>query len=257
MDGAAAALLLETGFSHCRVVAVEHGGLLSALFLTGLIGSFSHCVGMCGPFVLSQAVARLEAVTAARLSERTRLTAALLLPYHLGRASSYALLGALAAWFAGRFGALTGVRWLSAALLVLAALGFLVTALARLGARLPVSPGLPGATGWAMALADAVRPLFATPVGLRGYALGLSLGFLPCGLVYGALAVAAATGDALAGTFGMLAFAAGTVPALLAVGLAGYAADHAWRRRVAQVLPAMMIANAGFLAWLAGRMVAG
>ncbi len=77
------------------------------------------------------------------------------------------------------------------------------------------------------------RPLFARPVGFRGYALGLMLGFLPCGLLYGALAAAAASGDPLTGAFAMIAFALGTVPALLAVGLAGHVAGQRWQGLVA------------------------
>jgi sulfite exporter TauE/SafE len=53
--------------------------------------------------------------------------------------------------------------------------------------------------------------------------LGLLLGLLPCGLVYGALAVAAATGSALSGALAMLAFAAGTAPALMSIGVIGRA----------------------------------
>ncbi|MEI6559931.1 MAG: sulfite exporter TauE/SafE family protein, partial [Rhodospirillaceae bacterium] len=106
------------------------------------------------------------------------------------------------------------------------------------------------------ALAGLVRPLWsgAGPVGWRGYALGLALGFLPCGLVYSALAAAAATRQPLAGAAGLLAFAAGTVPALVAVGLAGHAAGRRWRGALLRITPLVMIGNAGFLAWLAWRL---
>lgn len=54
------------------------------------------------------------------------------------------------------------------------------------------------------------RPLFAAPFGWRGYLLGVMLGFIPCGLVYGALVLAAATGAALNGGAVMLVFGLGT-----------------------------------------------
>jgi sulfite exporter TauE/SafE len=101
-----------------------------------------------------------------------------------------------------------------------------------------------------------VRPLFARPIGWRGYALGLALGFLPCGLLYGALAAAAAAGDALAGGFGMLAFAVGTVPALLAVGLAGHVAGDRFRGTAVRVMPVVMLLNAAALSYFAWRTVA-
>ncbi|MBY0430344.1 MAG: sulfite exporter TauE/SafE family protein, partial [Rhodospirillales bacterium] len=47
---------------------------MASLFLTGLVGSLSHCAGMCGPFVLSQVAARLESRPASRMREWHRLT---------------------------------------------------------------------------------------------------------------------------------------------------------------------------------------
>ena len=255
MDAPGAVLLLENGFAHCRVVVEQQGGLIAALFFAGLAGSLSHCAAMCGPFVLAQVGARLEAVPACGLSEWHRLRGALLVSYHLGRACTYALLGALAGWFAGEFGALSGVRWLSAALLALAAIGLLAAAGVRLGGgRFLEGWFSGGAVG--SALARLARPWSggAGPVGWRGYALGLILGFLPCGLLYSALAAAAATREPLAGAAGMLAFASGTVPALVAVGLAGHAAGRSWRGALTRLAPPILIANALLLGWLAWRL---
>ena len=47
------------------------------------------------------------------------------------------------------------------------------------------------------------------------------LSALPCGLLYAALAAAAATGSVLAGAIAMAAFVAGTLPALFGVALLG------------------------------------
>jgi sulfite exporter TauE/SafE len=56
---------------------------------------------------------------------------------------------------------------------------------------------------------------------LGEYVTGVSLGFLPCGLVYGALAVSAGCGAPAMGAAAMAAFALGTAPALVAVGYGG------------------------------------
>ncbi len=114
--------LLSTGIAHCRAAVGEHEGLLASLFMAGLLGSITHCVGMCGPFVLAQTVSRLEDRPAAQMREWHRLAGAALVPYHLGRATTYAALGAAAAALAAGMIHVTGLRWLSAALLVLAAL---------------------------------------------------------------------------------------------------------------------------------------
>lgn len=246
---------LSYGLAHCRTVAVEHGGLLSSLFLAGLIGSAGHCVGMCGPFVLGQAVSRLEGVPAARMTEFHRLAGAALVPYHFGRMTTYALLGAAAGALAGEMIDVTGMRWISAGLLTLAALFFLGYAVRRLGVALPwLASG--GETWWSRTVGRRVRPLFDRPTGLRGYVLGLALGFLPCGLLYGAVAAAAATGSALSGAMAMVAFALGTVPALIAVGLAGHVAGARWSNAVVRVTPFLFVVNAAALSYLAWRMVA-
>ncbi len=255
MDAPGAILLLENGFAHCRVVIEQADGLLVALFLAGFSGSFSHCAAMCGPFVLCQVEMRLEAVPARNLSERQRLYSAVLLPYHLGRTVTYMTLGAVAGWFAGQFGALAGVRWLSVALLGLAAMGFLAAAGMKLAPRLPSGRRLSGdAVG--SALARVARPLCggAGPTGWRGLALGLTLGFLPCGLLYSAIAAAAATRDPVTGAVGLLAFAAGTVPTLVAVGIAGHAAGRKWQSAAARITPLILTCNAAFLGWLAWRL---
>ena len=103
--------MLAAGLAHCQAVAVEHGGLLASLFLAGLVGSATHCVGMCGPFVLAQTVARLEERPASDMREIHRLSGAALVPYHLGRATTYAGLGAIAALVAGGFIEITGAEY--------------------------------------------------------------------------------------------------------------------------------------------------
>jgi sulfite exporter TauE/SafE len=97
--------------------------------------------------------------------------------------------------------------------------------------------------------------LFDRPVGWRGYALGVALGFIPCGLLYGALAAAAGSGSALAGALAMIAFALGTVPALFAVALAGHVVGERWRGTLGRATAALMLVNAAQLTYLAWRTV--
>lgn len=200
------------------LTALGAGGLptvMAALFLAGLAGGVTHCAAMCAPFVLAQSAALADRHAGGGVLRR--LSGAALLPYHLGRGLGYAALGALAGGAAGLVTQASGLRWLLAALLALAALAMFAQASARLGALLPALrlPGLP--QGWQ----GAMGRLMAAPTGWRGVALGLLLSALPCGLLYGALAGAAATGSALAGALAMAAFVAGTVPALVGVAALG------------------------------------
>lgn len=246
--------LLAGGVAHCRAVAIEHGNLLASLFLAGLIGSATHCTGMCGPFVLSQTMARLEAVPAERMREFDRLRGAALVPYHLGRASTYALLGAVLASLAGGLVDLAGLRWFSAALLVLAALFFAGYGLRALAVPIPWL-GSGGTSWWSRTVAPTAAPFLRRPVGWRGYILGVALGFLPCGLLYGALAAAAASGDAAGGALAMIAFTVGTVPALLAIGYAGHVVGSQWRRTALRAMPFLMLVNAAVLSYVAWTMM--
>ena len=211
-------------------------GLIGSLFTVGLAGSIAHCAGMCGPFVLAQ-------VPAARGTRAgSVLIRGALVPYHLGRLTTYALLGAAAGGFGGSLAhALPQSRLVLGLFLLVAAALFLVQALKGLGiARAGTARG--SAVG--AVLARIARPLLSRRDGLSGYALGVALGFLPCGLLYGALAAAAGTGSALAGALAMAAFTASTVPALMAIGIAGAGIAQRWRAVARRLVPPLQAINA-------------
>jgi len=62
------------------------------------------------------------------------------------------------------------------------------------------------------------------------------LGFLPCGLIYGPLAVAAANGSPLRGGMMMLALGLGTVPMLMIFGSATGTVSAVFRNIMFRVL---------------------
>ena len=249
------AMILGDGFAAiCGIdPAALRGGMLVALLLAGAAGSLMHCVGMCGPLVLGQVADRMACLAGGRLTSAHRLRAGLLLPYHAGRVTTYALLGA-ASGFIGSAGA-ANFRPVGGALMLFAALLFLRQAVRRLGGR-----AAPPAAGWGRALARLAGRLDRTrPAG--GFVLGLLLGLLPCGFLYAALAASAAAGGAGAGAAAMAAFGLGTVPALAALGLAGGAvggvlARH-WRAALAVATPWILGANAALLALLGVQALAG
>lgn len=236
------------------LTALGAGGLaalLLAMFVAGLAGGVAHCALMCAPFVLAQVAAGADRSLAG--GALRRLSGAALLPYHLGRLIGYALLGAVAGALSGLVSGIAGVRaWLALPLL-LAALVCLVMAVERLGvvawpSRLRLAA--PGAF-----LSGRIGRLLDDPAGPRGVLLGVLLSALPCGLLYGALAGAAASGSALAGALAMAGFVLGTVPALVAVGMAGRLAlrrADAWLRPAGTLL---LLVNAVLLAALAVRQV--
>ena len=228
------------------------GPTLPGLLLAGLTGGMMHCGPMCGGFVLGQVSDRLARLPAGRMCEAARIGSALLLPYHLGRLTSYAMLGALAATLGAAAGGQPWFRALSSGLLLLGALLFAAHAIVRavpsLRAVLPRLDAAPPV--WGRTLARLSRRIDRGRWG-GGLLLGLVLGFLPCGILYAALAVAAASGAPGRGALAMLAFGLGTMPSLIAVGLAGHLAARVWRHRLAALAAPVMLANAALLALLA------
>ncbi len=249
---------MHDGFAMTAFAYFPHGdvgglALVAAMLLAGAVGGFTHCVGMCGPFVLAQTTARLESVPAARMREFHRLAGAALAPYHMGRATTYVALGAVAGIAGQSIRMIPGLDWVAAGWLVFAAVMFLAYAVFGSGV---LRAAAAKESRWGRALGRFARPLFARPTGMRGYALGLMLGFLPCGFLYAALAVAAGSGGALGGATAMAAFVLGTTPGLVAVGLTGHVAAGRWRQVAAVAAPVLMASNAGMLAFAAWRLVA-
>jgi uncharacterized protein len=229
--------------------------LLAGLFMAGLVGGAGHCITMCGPFVVSQVTARLKAVPASHMTEMSRLSGAALIPYHLGRTTTYAFLGMAGGFLSGGVATVSGLSGFSTVFLVLAAVFFFGYAAASFGFRIP-GFGTSGEAGpLARTLDRVARPLFNHPLGWRGYVLGVALGFIPCGMLYGALAAAASTGDPFAGLLAMTAFALGTLPSLIVVGLAGHMVAGRWKGGAMRIAPVLLSFNGAFLLFLAYRSV--
>jgi sulfite exporter TauE/SafE len=232
----------------CRSDTAFQGGLLLGLLVAGAAGSVVHCGPMCGAFVLGQVSERIGRLPAGRLCERQRISNGLLLPYHLGRLTTYAGLGALAAGSVALFGRQTWFGTLSGALLAIAALLFLTKALALV---LPLVGNIDRAPRiWGRLIGALARKIERGSVSGE-YLLGVALGFLPCGFLYGAIAAAAASGRPAAGAAAMVSFGLGTTPILMVVGIAGHAAGRRWSHAVTAAAPLLMALNATLLLALA------
>ncbi|MDM7860829.1 sulfite exporter TauE/SafE family protein [Alteromonas sp. ASW11-36] len=205
---------------------------LFAAFVIGLAGGV-HCFGMCGGITL----ALQSAVPAGKHSY------AYTLAYHFGRIFSYAAAGALAgaigsiATHASPFG-FSVLSALSAVLLILLGcyIGQWYMGLSRLEQL--------GGVVWRQfqPLAKRFVP-FKTP--LHSIAYGAVWGFLPCGLVYSTLSWALTTGSWSRGALVMLAFGAGTLPAMLAVSFGAKSASVVFRHHITRQLIAVLLVSFG------------
>ena len=197
-------------FFECTPIQIHNAGLIFSLFIGGLVGGLSHCTLMCAPFVLS-------------LQEKQigRIASVLLLPYHLGRLTTYVFLGICAYLFLAYAFPVSDLRkWLSSAFLVMAALMFWVQALPVLGQYLPflMRFHLPFSL---CGIQTQISKLLGKQNYFTLYLTGVLLGFIPCGLVMGALLAVSTASSLYQAMFGMMAFAVGTTPSLIAVAMSG------------------------------------
>ena len=198
--------------------------LLAAMLLLGLASGL-HCVGMCGGIV-------------AAFSPKQSL-----LLFNAGRLTSYASGGA-AAGAIGSVAAYSGiVLSAQAALFVLAnvvlvLVGMHIAGFGSVIRKMEVI-GLPV---WRR-----VQPFAQKFSRENSFLAGAAWGFIPCGLVYGALAAAVFAGSPARGAAAMAAFGLGTLPWLLAAGVAAARLrDPVNRRSVRLAIGAGVI---GYGAW--------
>lgn len=193
--------------------------LLGLVFVSGLVGS-GHCLGMCGPLV----------VGIGSNSSRWRVALAGQVFYTLGRVFTYSVLGACAGyggqWLVGAFPHLPQVAAVVAvaAGLLLIQQGLVAAGLWRLPWR--------GSGQTACLAGSFFGPLLRQEGWSGAFLAGVFTGLLPCGLLYGMLALATSTHDPLMGAGVMGVFALGGAPALTLAGMSGRLVSVAARRRL-------------------------
>ena len=155
--------------------------------------SLPHCAFMCGP---------LAGAACGQDGARSRSGAA----YVITRALAYTLLGALAGGAGGLVDTFLPPAWARTLLSLLLAVGMVILAVRLFRASLPRNVPEPK-----LVPLQTKRPAtLAKPM-----LLGALTALLPCGSLYAALLVAAATASALTGALSMFGFALGSAPALV------------------------------------------
>lgn len=199
----------------------------------GFLGS-SHCIGMCGGIAGALSSSRPGGAARGHLGRS--------LAYNSGRIASYTVAGALAGGFGAAFAGIGGSGGLLAlrgvAALLIVAVGLYVAGWSSAVVRIEKLGG-----GLWRRIAPVAGRARASNSPLAALGFGALWGWLPCGLVYSALVVAAASGSSVNGALVMAGFGLGTLPALLAVGVLAGRGLAALRTPAArQVAGAMVIA---------------
>jgi uncharacterized protein len=209
-------------------------GNLALAFVTGLISSFGHCLGMCGGIV---AIYSARQAPASQTGDQPGLLRRIagFLPLHLGRITTYTIFGALiglAGALLDQASALVGWQGLFS---ILVGLAMLAVSLSLMGVLPPIEMALAGRSPMGR-----MRGLFGKHNFLSTLTLGLLWGLLPCGLVFAMLVLAARTQTVWGGALTMLAFGLGTIPTLLGFGLAANLLSPRLRGRL-QIIAAILI----------------
>lgn len=175
-------------------------------FVIGLIGNL-HCIGMCGPIAL--------ALPLGNKTKAQRRAAVVL--YNLGRLSTYALFG-LILGFLGEGLSLIGIsQYISLVF------GLLIVFIGLLSIFKLKNPFANAAFFSSYTI---LKKSFSKQLQKRSnaafFSMGVLNGFLPCGLIYVALAGALAAGNVPSAISFMLLFGIGTLPAMLLLPLFSY-----------------------------------
>ena len=176
------------------------------LLITGLVGSVGHCLGMCGPLVI---------LVGARYPRPGIASTPLHLLYHTGRIITYATLGIAAGAFGSTVLKIAPTSYIPGLLSLLVGLAVILAGLSYLG-WLPFWRRSIQSGGWWQ---RAMKQVMKTPGPWGVFLLGMLNGLLPCGLVYEALLIAAASAQPFVAGLGMLIFGAATIPSMVVFGV--------------------------------------
>ncbi len=191
--------------------------IILSLINLGFFGGFTHCSGMCGPFVLTQVSSRLQNTPLAQFSTFAKIRSLALIPYHLGRITTYTFIGFFCALITKNLKDFNNFNQVSGFLLIIASFIFIKNIF---DFKLPLK--LRKLSFLAIKTPLILKKLFTNPQGFNGYLLGIILGFIPCGLLYGAFFLSASFASPVLAAFAMFLFGLMTFPALFLTATGSY-----------------------------------
>ncbi|MGE4396895.1 MAG: sulfite exporter TauE/SafE family protein [Sulfurimonas sp.] len=186
---------------------METVNILSIISIA-FLGSFGHCIGMCGGIVLAYSTIKIDP----KSSKVSQSTAHLL--YSLGRVFTYSILGAI-------FGALGGVVTFSntanGVMLIVAGIAMVLAGLSLMG-KIKFLTLIEHSFSSSPLYKDMFKRVLNSRSNFSFFTLGMLNGLLPCGFVYFFAITAASTASPLYGALVMAIFGLSTIPAMFSLG---------------------------------------
>jgi sulfite exporter TauE/SafE len=199
--------------------------MLYTAFIFGLISSF-HCVGMCGPIAMMLPVDRTN--------EAKKVTQ--IITYHLGKLTSYGLLGLIF----GLLGKSFYLAGLQQQLSIILGILMIVVAVvpekvfAKYNFSKPVYSSI-------IKIKSSLGQHFKNKSYKSLFTIGLLNGFLPCGMVYVAIFGAIAMQSVSLGILYMILFGIGTIPLLTAVVYLSNILSLSFRQTIQNMIPLVAV----------------
>lgn len=180
---------------------------LLSIVTIAFLGSFGHCIGMCGGIAIAYSSTKISSSTPKFIQVISHLL------YSFGRVVTYTILGA-AFGFAGGVAMFSNTT--NGVLLAVAGVTMVLAGLSLLGKIkfLTLIEHSVSKSHWYQKLFSSLlhsKSLFSF------FLLGLLNGLLPCGFVYFFAITAASTGSALWGAVVMFVFGLSTIPAMFSL----------------------------------------
>ncbi len=200
-------------------------------FLIGLMGSF-HCAGMCGPLALALPIHTDNKWKRFFLS----------LSYNLGRVLTYSLLGLLFGLLGKKLFIGKGQQYFSIVLGVL-----ILLAVIKIYLLPKVNIPFPLYDKFNAFIKTNIARYIKNDDAISLLIIGVLNGFLPCGLVYVAIATALAAGSLSGSILIMAFFGLGTLPMMSFIVFVGKSISFNWRLRIQKLIPVFISAMAVIL----------
>lgn len=200
--------LLLVRMSEEKIKAFMESISFISIILIAVLGSFGHCVGMCGGIVIAYSSTKI-----ANDWSKTKQSISHLL-YSLGRITTYTILGAIF----GAIGSVVTFSYFANGLLLLLTGVLMVLVGFSLMGKFKFLTLLEHSVSKMKWYQLTFRKLISSNSLGSFYILGLLNGLLPCGFVYVFAITAASTASALWGATVMLIFGLSTLPALFSLG---------------------------------------
>ncbi len=237
------------------------------LFLIGISSSFSHCIAMCGSIAVSQATMRLIQLNQSKVNTPNKILCCISWPYYLGKTITYCLLTFLAMLFGYVFRNNVFFIILKNILLLIVAFYFILSAIQTIYRLLGVVHNKPSKhsnnnNGFLTNLMERASQRYnliinrsyrsANLNGVSGLMIGMLLGLIPCGVVYGSIVtiVSHSQNSLLTAMTAMLSFGIGTFPGLFLLAYSGNLFFYRFRKVFDMLYACTMLWNAKMLVFL-------